>query len=107
MNLKDKVVLITGASKGIGKNISMALAKEGAIAVLASRNNETLEKTQKEILSLGGKALSIPADISKEKEVLNLFTKIENEFGRLDVLINNAATLSLIHISEPTRLGMI
>jgi 3-oxoacyl-[acyl-carrier protein] reductase len=93
MNLKDKVVLITGASKGIGKNISISLAKEGAISVLASRNKEMLKKTQEEILSFGGKALSIPADISKEEEILNLFSKIKNQFGRLDILINNAATL--------------
>ncbi|MHB9128743.1 MAG: SDR family oxidoreductase [Candidatus Humimicrobiaceae bacterium] len=93
MNLKDKVVLITGASKGIGKNISIALAKEGAITVLVSRNKETLEKTHEEILSLGGKALAIPADISKEEEILNLFSKIKDQFGRLDILINNAATI--------------
>ncbi|MHB1334458.1 MAG: SDR family oxidoreductase [Candidatus Humimicrobiaceae bacterium] len=93
MNLKDKVVLITGASKGIGKNIIIALAKEGAITVLVSRNKETLEKTHEEILSLGGKALAIPADISKEEEILNLFSKIKDQFGRLDILINNAATI--------------
>jgi 3-oxoacyl-[acyl-carrier protein] reductase len=69
------------------------LAKEGAISVLASRNKEMLKKTQEEILSFGGKALSIPADISKEEEILNLFSKIKNQFGRLDILINNAATL--------------
>ncbi|MHB1274299.1 MAG: SDR family oxidoreductase [Candidatus Humimicrobiaceae bacterium] len=93
MNLNDKVVVITGASKGIGKNISTALAKEGAITVLVSRNKETLEKTHEEILSLGGKALAIPADISKEEEILNLFSKIKDQFGRLDILINNAATI--------------
>ncbi|MHB1254373.1 MAG: SDR family oxidoreductase [Candidatus Humimicrobiaceae bacterium] len=93
MNLNDKVVVITGASKGIGKNISTALAKEGAITVLVSRNKETLEKTHEEILSLGGKALAIPADISKEEEILNLFSKIKDRFGRLDILINNAATI--------------
>jgi len=93
MNLKDKVVVITGASKGIGKNISIALAKEGAITVLVSRNKKTLEKTHEEILSLGGKALAIPADISKEEEILNLFSKVKDQFGRLDILINNAATI--------------
>ena len=93
MNLKDKVVLVTGASKGIGRNISMNMAKEGAITVLASRNKGELEKTQEEIMSSGGKAFSIPADISKEKEVLNLFAKIKSEFGKLDVLINNAGII--------------
>ena len=93
MNLKDKIVLVTGASKGIGKNISITLAKEGAIVVLASRNKEMLEKVQEEIHSSGGKATVIPADISKEKEILNLFSNIRDQFGRLDILINNAAAL--------------
>jgi len=91
MNLKDKVVLVTGASKGIGKIISIALAKEGAIAVLTARNKEMLRKTQEEIQFLGGRALTIPADISKEKEVINLFSKIKDQFGKLDILVNNAA----------------
>jgi len=93
MDLKDKVVLVTGASKGIGKSISMSLAKEGAIAVIVSRNKEVLERTREEIAGLGGKAFSISADISKEEEILDLFAKIKNEFGRLDILINNAATI--------------
>ena len=93
MDLKDKIVLVTGASKGIGKNISIALAKEGAITVLTSRNKEMLEKTQKEIEFSGGIAMAIPADISKEKELSDLFGKIRDRFGRLDILINNAATI--------------
>jgi len=93
MDLKDKVVLVTGASKGIGKNISITLAKEGAIAVLTSRNKELLLKTQKEIESLGGRALAMPADISKEEEISNLFDKINDRFGRLDILVNNAAIM--------------
>ena len=93
MNLKDKVVLVTGASKGIGKNISITLAKEGAITVLAARNKEMLIKTQEEIQLSGGSALVIPTDISKEKEVINLFSKIKDQFGKLDILVNNAATL--------------
>jgi len=91
MNLKDKVVLVTGASKGIGKNISITLAKEGAITVLAARNKEMLIKTQEEIQLSGGSALAIPTDISKEKEVINLFSKIKDQFGKLDILVNNAA----------------
>jgi len=93
MELKGKIVLVTGASKGIGKNISTTLAKEDAIVVLTSRNKEMLGKVQEEIHSSGGKAIVIPADISKEKEVLNLFSNIRDQFGRLDILINNAAAL--------------
>lgn len=69
MNLKGKVVLVTGASKGIGRNISMNMAKEGAVTVLASRNKGELEKTKEEIMSSGGIAFSIPADVSKERSI--------------------------------------
>lgn len=100
MNLKDKIVLVTGASKGIGKNISITLAKEGAIAVLTSRNKEMLKKTQEEIEFLGGRALAIPADISKEKELSDLFGKIRDRFGRLDILVNNAATIITGRIAD-------
>ncbi|MHB1346641.1 MAG: SDR family NAD(P)-dependent oxidoreductase [Candidatus Humimicrobiaceae bacterium] len=93
MNLKGKVVLVTGASKGIGRNISMNMAKEGAVTVLASRNKGELENTKEEIMSSGGLAFSIPADVSKEKEVSDLFAKIKSEFGKLDVLINNAGII--------------
>jgi NAD(P)-dependent dehydrogenase (short-subunit alcohol dehydrogenase family) len=100
MNLKDKVVLVTGASKGIGKNISITLAKEGAVTVLTSRNKEMLKKTQEEIEFLGGRALAIPADISKEKELSDLFGKIRDRFGRLDILVNNAATIITGRIAD-------
>lgn len=100
MNLKDKIVLVTGASKGIGKNISITLAKEGAVTVLTSRNKEMLEKTQEEIEFLGGRALAIPADISKEKELSDLFGKIRDRFGRLDILVNNAATIITGRIAD-------
>ncbi len=93
MDLKNKVVLVTGASKGIGKNISITLAKEGATVVLASRNKEMLEKTQKEIESFGGRAIAIPADISKEEEISYLFDKIRERFDKLDILVNNAAIM--------------
>jgi 3-oxoacyl-[acyl-carrier protein] reductase len=100
MNLKDKVVLVTGASKGIGKNLSIALAKEGATTILTSRNKEALEKTQKEIELSGGKALAIPADISKEEELSELFNKIREHFGRLDILINNAGIIITGEIAD-------
>ena len=100
MNLKDKIVLVTGASKGIGKNIGITLAKEGAVTVLTSRNKEMLEKTQEEIEFLGGRALAIPADISKEKELSDLFGKIRDRFGRLDILVNNAATIITGRIAD-------
>ena len=90
MDLNNKIILVTGASRGIGKNICQALAKEGAHIVATARNLELLGKLEKEIKSDGGNATVVPADLGVESDILNIFTEIKNKFGRLDVLINNA-----------------
>ncbi|MHB8278608.1 MAG: SDR family oxidoreductase [Candidatus Humimicrobiaceae bacterium] len=93
MDLNHKTAIVTGASKGIGKAISIALAKEGVNIVLAARSEEKLMEVKKDIGSFNGNSLIIPADISKEKDILNLFNKTKKEFGKLDILINNAGIL--------------
>jgi len=90
MDLNHKIAIVTGASMGIGKAISIALAKEGVNVVLASRTLEKLMEVKKDIDSFNGNSLIIPTDISKEKDILNLFDKIKKEFGKLDILVNNA-----------------
>ena len=90
MDLKNKIVLVTGASRGIGKNICQTLAKEGAHVIATARNAELLGLLEKEIISNGGAATVLPADLGIESDVSNIFTEIKNKFGRLDVLINNA-----------------
>lgn len=90
-DLKGKIALITGASRGIGKSISLALGKAGAIVILTARNKEKLNEVKKIIESNSGKALVLAADLSKEEEILALFKKIKKEFNQLDILINNAA----------------
>jgi len=93
-NLKDKVVLVTGASRGIGKAISIAVAQSGAEVILVARDEEKLKQVKEEINHFKGKAVVIKADFSKENEVIQLFEQIKKKYQRLDVLINNAGVAS-------------
>lgn len=85
-NLEGKIALVTGASKGIGKSISIALASHGARVVLTSRSKKQLEQVR----GLIGEATVIPADISKEEDIHSLFSSVEKRFGKLDILVNSA-----------------
>ena len=89
--LTGKVVLLTGASGGIGLFIARALAKEQAIVVSVSRSKEGLERTCAEVESAGGRGISIPFDISKLEELPTLVEQIHQLAGSIDILINNAA----------------
>ncbi len=86
MKLADKVALVTGSSRGIGKAIAALFAKEGASVVITAKDQSRLQKTANELVG----ALSIPADIRKESEVQVVIDKTIERFGRLDILINNA-----------------
>ncbi|MCL6087140.1 MAG: SDR family oxidoreductase [Actinobacteria bacterium] len=90
MDLHGKTAIVTGASMGIGKAISIALAKEGVNVVLAARTIEKLTEVKKDIKSFNGNSLIVPTDVSSKKDILNLFDKTKKEFGRLDILVNNA-----------------
>lgn len=90
MELKEKVAIVTGASKGIGKAIAQTLAKEGVKVVLAARNSEYLSALQKEIEETRGNAISIPTDVTSEHSVKNLVIQTLKHFGKIDILINNA-----------------
>ena len=90
MNLKDKVAIITGAGRGIGKAISLAYAQEGADIIVISRTVSEVEETAKQIQSLGHKALSISADVSKPEDVKNAVDASIKEFGKVDILVNAA-----------------
>lgn len=94
MKLKDKTAVITGGSKGIGKGIARAFLKEGATVIICSRKKRDLERTQAE-LSRYGNISYIRADISKRNQVKLLKDEIEDRFGKLDVLVNNASLLGL------------
>lgn len=90
MELKNSVAIITGASKGIGRAVSIALSKEGVNVVLAARNTELLSMVQKEIVESGGKAISIATDVTSENSVQNLIIETQKKLGTIDILINNA-----------------
>jgi NAD(P)-dependent dehydrogenase (short-subunit alcohol dehydrogenase family) len=95
--LTGKVALVTGASRGIGKAISIGLAQEGASVVLAARNIADLKKTQAEIIKLGVPAEVVPTDVIIEEQIENLFKRTMERFGKLDILVNNAG----VFIKEP------
>ena len=90
MNLKGAHALVTGAGRGIGKAIALTLAKEGAEVVMTARTLAELAQVKKEIESIGGKALMIPADLTSDSQIGKLFEEINVKYTRLDILINNA-----------------
>ncbi len=89
MRLKDKVVIVTGGGLGIGRAYSLGLAGEGARVVVADIADPA--PTVKEIEARGGQGLGVPCDVSREEDTQDLATKTLNRFGRIDVLVNNAA----------------
>ncbi len=91
MKLKDKVAIITGGGTGIGKAISLAFANEGAAVVVAARNLSRLEEVAKDIKSRGDKAKAIQTDISDHEQVKRMVAQTIEEFGQIDILVNNAA----------------
>lgn len=94
------IVVITGASQGIGKATALKFAREGYNIVLAARQPERLESAASEIRSLGREALAIPTDVKQPEQVKNLIQKSLDHFGHIDVLINNAGIFYLGPVSE-------
>lgn len=101
MKLKDKVALVTGGGTGIGKATSLLLANEGCdMVVNYSRSEAEADMTVAEVEKLGRKAIAIQADISNESAVNAMFEKIDSEFGRIDILVNNAATTHFVPYTD-------
>lgn len=92
ITLTDKVALITGASRGIGEAIAHAFADAGAKVVLAARKPDALEAVAHAIIAKGGQALAVPAHTGKSEDVKKLVAAAIEKFGKIDVLVNNAAT---------------
>ena len=94
MELQNKVIIVTGSSKGIGKEVAILLAKNGAKVIVNHSNSESeANKTVESIKQKGGTALAIQADVSQRNQVTNLFKKTIEAFGKVDVLVNNAGIM--------------
>ncbi|MFQ6058080.1 MAG: SDR family NAD(P)-dependent oxidoreductase [Anaerolineae bacterium] len=102
--LKDKVALVTGAGRGIGREIALALAQEGAhVAVNYAHSAEGAQATMEEAMALGVRAIAVQADVSRADQVKAMVQRVVDELGRLDILVNNAAVFSskpLFEVSE-------
>jgi 3-oxoacyl-[acyl-carrier protein] reductase len=88
--LEKKVAIVTGAGRGIGKAVSVALARAGCRVVLAARTREQIETVQLEIISQGGHALALPADLTVDEDIQRLVEATQTKWGAADILINNA-----------------
>lgn len=102
--LKNKVAIVTGASKGIGASIAKELAKEGAlVAVNYSSSKEGAERVVDEIAREGGKAIAVQANVFNKKEIERLFAETKKAFGKIDVLVNNAGIYEFGPLEEVTK----
>lgn len=91
MRMKQKVVIVTGGGKGLGKAISLAFAAEGATVVIAARDLASTEQTAREIKSGGGTADALVTDVRYEDQVKHMVSHTLDRFGRIDILVNNSA----------------
>ena len=103
--LENKVALVTGGSKNIGKEIALRLASEKVnIALTYNSSENQAEKTLNEIKKFGVQARAYKLDISKFNETQDVLQKIYKDFGNIDILINNAGSVSYTHLTQPTIL---
>jgi 3-oxoacyl-[acyl-carrier protein] reductase len=102
--LKDKLAIVTGASKGIGAGIAIALGKAGATVVVNyASSKKYADGVVDEIKSQGGKAIALHADMSRSEDVKQLFDKVNMEFGKVDILVNNAGVAVFETIDDLTE----
>ena len=101
-SLKGRVAVVTGASSGLGVHMAKALAAQGADLAILARRAERLEAVKKEIEALGVKCLSVTCDVTKEETVIAAAQAVEKEYGKVDILINNAGAGGTIPIEETT-----
>jgi len=103
MKLDGKVGIVTGASKGLGKAMTLGLAEAGADLAIVSRGMPELLEVASEVEKLGRKVLPISADISNLKQANEMVEKVMNEFGRIDILVNNAGTTIRMNVEDFTE----
>lgn len=101
MNLRGQVALVTGSSRGIGRAVALGLAEAGAsVVVNYRRSEEAASEVAREIGALGAKALAVKADLGREEEIREMFLMIREAFGRLDILVANAAATAFKPLLE-------
>lgn len=100
LDLKGKSAIVTGASSGIGRAITLYLAKAGADVTLAARRIEKLEEVAKEIEKLGQKTLPIQTDVTKKEDIQKMVAETVKKFGKVDILVNNAGILDFKNFLE-------
>jgi 3-oxoacyl-[acyl-carrier protein] reductase len=101
MDFKEKVAVVTGGNRGIGKAISLELSKKGtAVAVNYATNADAADLVVNEILKNKGKAIKVQADVSRPDQVDKMFQTVLDHFGRVDILVNNAGTMGKINLLE-------
>ena len=102
LRLAGKVAIVTGSSSGIGKAIALRFGEEGAKVVVAARRKALCEQTAKEICRKGGEAFVVQADVSHETQVETLYDKAAQQYGRVDIAVNNAGIFGGRRIAETT-----
>ncbi len=103
MKFKDKIVMVTGSTRGIGKEIALSFAKEGAVVIILGRNQELADKTRDEFLKMGLKAESFVCDVINSQNVVEITNKILDKHKSIDILVNNAGITKdnlLLRMSE-------
>lgn len=96
MDVKDSVVIVTGAGTGIGQALAKEFARHGALVVVTARRENRLRETVRAIESQGGKARAMPADVTDKQQVNRLVSETVAEFGRVDILFNNAGSFAAL-----------
>lgn len=104
MKLLDKVIIVTGASKGIGRSMALRFGGEGARVICSARTQSEIETVANEIREKGGQAKAIRCDVGDEEQIKNMVEQTTREFGKIDTLVNNAGLSQKIVSGGPTPL---
>ncbi|KKK48255.1 hypothetical protein LCGC14_3146990, partial [marine sediment metagenome] len=103
MQLKDKIAIVTGARRGMGRTHILALAKEGAKVVVSDISLEGCEKVVDEVKNLGGQAIAVKCDVTKKQEIEEMVKETLDKFGKIDILVNNAGIVEFKAFLEMTE----
>ena len=99
INLEGRTALVTGAGRGIGREIALVLAEAGADIVATARSVSEIEETAAEVRDTGRQSIAVPADVSKSSDVDQLVERVLEHFGRIDILVNNAGQLRKLAVA--------